>query len=78
LGLSEQVGDRLGALVNHPSGAIAMMGFRLLMYSGGLVSAAVYLANIRQVRGLTEIAEELAEDGLDEAQPVASDSCSSA
>ena len=59
LGLSEQVSSQLFELVRHPGGALAMMGFRVLMYAGGLVAAGVYLANIRQVRSLTETAEEL-------------------
>ena len=36
LGLSEEVGQQLFKLVGHPSGALAMMGFRVLMYGGGL------------------------------------------
>ena len=66
LGLSEQVSEQLFKLVGHPGGALAMMGFRVLMYAGGLVSACVYLANLRQVRGLTETAEHLEEDLLEE------------
>jgi uncharacterized protein (TIRG00374 family) len=65
LGLSEEVNQELFKLVGHPGGAIAMMGFRVLMYGGGIVSAAVYLANLRQVRGLTTVAEEL-EKEIDE------------
>ena len=42
-----------------------MMGFRVLMYAGGLVSACVYLANLRQVRTLADTAEELEQDLLD-------------
>ena len=53
LGLSEQVSQELFKLVEHPGGALAMMGFRVLMYGGGVVCAGVYLANLRQVRGLT-------------------------
>jgi hypothetical protein len=56
LGLSEQVSDQLFKLVNHPGGAVAMMGYRVLMYAGGLISACVYLANIRQVKSLTDMA----------------------
>ena len=59
LGLSEGVGDQLFGLVGHPSGALAMMGFRVLMYSCGLIGACVYLANLREVRGLTAQAHEL-------------------
>ena len=65
LGLSEQVSDQLFKLVNHPDGALAMMGFRVLMYGGGLVSACFYLANIHQVRSLTEEAEHLEEELTD-------------
>ncbi|APW63886.1 lysylphosphatidylglycerol synthase transmembrane domain-containing protein [Paludisphaera borealis] len=59
LGLSEGVGDQLFGLVGHPSGALAMMGFRVLMYSCGLIGACVYLANLKEVRGLTASAHDL-------------------
>ena len=36
LGLSEGVAEQLFKLVGHPNGALAMMGFRVLMYVGGL------------------------------------------
>lgn len=62
LGLTENISAQLFKLVKHPGGAVAMMGFRVLMYAGGLVSVAVYLANLRQVRSLTETAEELKEE----------------
>ena len=62
LGLSEQVSQELFKLVAHPGGALAMMGFRVLMYGSGLVCAGVYLANLQQVRGLTAAAEHLADD----------------
>jgi glycosyltransferase 2 family protein len=55
LGLSEGITGQLFKLVGQNEGAIAMMAFRILMYGSGIVSACVYLANIRQVR---EIAEE--------------------
>jgi uncharacterized iron-regulated membrane protein len=58
LGLSEQVSGRLFGLVHHPAGAVAMMGYRVLMYAGGLVSVGVYGANISQVRTLARAAEE--------------------
>lgn len=61
LGVSEQVSDQLFGLVGHPGGAVAMMGFRVLMYGGGLVSLAVYVANIRQVRELSRDVEPSAE-----------------
>jgi uncharacterized membrane protein YbhN (UPF0104 family) len=59
LGLSESVGDQLFGLVGHPSGGLAMMGFRVLMYACGLIGACVYLANYKEVRGLTASAHEL-------------------
>ena len=62
LGFSEQVGTQLLALVRHPGGGVAMMAFHLLMYGGGLVSAAVYLTRLKQVRELTDTAEELEEE----------------
>jgi glycosyltransferase 2 family protein len=54
LGLTENVSDQLFRLVGHPGGAVAMMGYRLLMYAGGLLSAVVYAANARQVRSLRD------------------------
>ncbi len=76
LGLSEGVADQLLGLVGHPSGALAMMAFRILMFCCGLTGAVVYLANLREVRGLTaaavEIDRELIEgDMTDEAPAVA-------
>jgi uncharacterized membrane protein YbhN (UPF0104 family) len=62
LGLSEGVGDQLFKLVNHPSGGLAMMGFRVLMYGGALVGAIVYLAKLKDVRGLTASAHEIEEE----------------
>jgi uncharacterized protein (TIRG00374 family) len=52
LGLTENVSKVLFDLVHFPGGAVAMMGYRVLMYAGGLVSAGVYFANARQVRDL--------------------------
>jgi uncharacterized membrane protein YbhN (UPF0104 family) len=70
LGLTEDVSDRLFTLVNHPGGALAMMGFRVVMYGAGLVGACVYLAKLKEVRGLTatahQIEEELREGDLDD------------
>jgi len=53
LGLSELVSDQLFKLVNYPSGVVTMMAYRVLMYGGGLVSAFVYLANLRTVREIS-------------------------
>ena len=70
LGLSEGVGDQLFKLVGHPSGALAMMGFRVLMYGGGLIGACVYLAKLKEVRRPDRlgphIEEELIEGELEE------------
>jgi glycosyltransferase 2 family protein len=70
LGLTEGVSDQLFNLVKHPSGGLAMMGFRVVMYGGALVGAIVYLAKLREVRGLTasahRIEEELIEGDLEE------------
>jgi glycosyltransferase 2 family protein len=70
LGLSEGVGQQLFNLVGHPSGALAMMGFRVLMYAGGLLGACVYLWNYKDVRALTasahHIEDEMLEGNLDE------------
>lgn len=52
LGVSEGASLKLFELVGHPGGAIAMMGFRVVMYAGGAVSALVYLANMREVKSL--------------------------
>ncbi len=52
LGLTETVSDQLFLLVGHPGGAVTMVGYRVLMYAGGGVSAVVYAANARQVKGL--------------------------
>jgi uncharacterized membrane protein YbhN (UPF0104 family) len=73
LGLSEGVADQLLGLVGHPSGALAMMAFRILMFCCGLTGAIVYLANLREVRGLTaaahEIEQELIEGDLTDEAP---------
>lgn len=62
LGLSEGVGDQLFKLVGHPSGALAMMGFRVLMYACGLVGAMIYLFHLQEVRALTASAHELEQE----------------
>jgi uncharacterized protein (TIRG00374 family) len=67
LGLSEEVGQQLFQLVDHPSGALAMMGFRVLMYAGGLVGACVYLWNLKEVRSLTASAHDI-EDQIAEGE----------
>ena len=66
LGLSEGVGDQLFQLVGHPSGALNMMGFRVLTYGCGLIAACVYLANLGDVRALTAAAHNLEDESLPE------------
>lgn len=60
LGVSENIADQLFQLVGYQGGALAMMGFRILMYVGGLISVLVYVANLRQVRELSSELEETA------------------
>lgn len=59
LGFSEQISDQLFQFVGHPSGAVAMMGYRVLTYGLGLVSLLVYLWNIKAIRDLTKEAQSL-------------------
>jgi uncharacterized protein (TIRG00374 family) len=70
LGVSEEVADHLFSLVGHPSGGLAMMAFRVLTYGGALVGAIVYLARIKEARGLTataqQVEQELSEGDLDD------------
>jgi hypothetical protein len=62
LGLTEEVGEQLLKLVGHPSGALAMIGFRVIMYGSALVGACVYLAKLNEVRELTAKAHEVEEE----------------
>jgi uncharacterized protein (TIRG00374 family) len=62
LGVTELVGGQLLKLVGHPDGELAMMGFRLLMYIGGLLGACVYLAKLKEVRELTAEAKHFQEE----------------
>ncbi len=56
LGVSEQVSQTLFAeILGFSGGAIAMLGFRVVMYAAGLVSVLVYLANLSQVRSLRAV-----------------------
>ena len=66
LGLSEGISGQLFQMVHHADGAIAMMAFRILMYGSGVVSAFVYLANLRQVRTLKDSASLIIEEAIDE------------
>jgi glycosyltransferase 2 family protein len=62
LGLTEEVGEQLLKMVGHPSGSLATIGFRVLTYGGGLVGACVYLAKLKEVRGLTASAHQIEEE----------------
>lgn len=66
LGLSEQVSEQLFDLVGHPGGAIAMMGFRLVMYAAAAVSVVIYLANMSQVREYERAAADRVQVGSGE------------
>lgn len=59
LGLTEEVGGQLFKLVGHPSGAVVMMGLRVLMFGCGLEGACVYLVNLNEMRALTALAHRL-------------------
>ncbi len=43
-----------------------MLAFRVLMYGSGIISAVIYLANLRQVRTLREEAAEDVDESIDE------------
>lgn len=56
LGVSEQVSQTLFSdVLGFSGGAIAMLGYRVVMYAAGLVSVFVYLANLSQVQSLREV-----------------------
>jgi hypothetical protein len=65
LGVTEEVGDQLFSMVGHPSGGLAMIGFRVVMYVGALIGACVYVAKLNEVRGLTAKAHDLEEELLE-------------
>jgi uncharacterized protein (TIRG00374 family) len=62
LGISEMVAVEIFNLVGHPGGDLAMMGFRVVMYAGALIGAFVYLAKLKDVRGLTAAAHQIEEE----------------
>ena len=56
LGVAEQVSEKLFSdLLAFSGGAIAMLGYRVVMYLAGLVSVFVYLANLREVHSLHSV-----------------------
>ena len=50
LGLSEKASQGIFDLVGFPGGAVAMMGYRVLMFAGVLVSLTFYALNARRIR----------------------------
>lgn len=52
LGLSEQASGGLFGLMKYSGGAVAMLGFRVLMLAGAAIGAGVYMVNAREVRQL--------------------------
>jgi uncharacterized membrane protein YbhN (UPF0104 family) len=68
LGVTELVGGQLLKRVGHPDGELAMIGFRVLMYSAGLLGACVYLAKLKEVRDLTAAAKHQ-HDAPEESNP---------
>jgi uncharacterized membrane protein YbhN (UPF0104 family) len=67
LGLSEGISGKLFEMVNQHEGAIAMLAFRILQYGSGIISAFVYLANLRQVQTLTkDAALAVVEEAMEE------------
>lgn len=60
LGFSEKASEALFDLVGFPGGAVLMMGYRVVMYGSGAISALVLAANTRQVRALRLEADQIA------------------
>jgi hypothetical protein len=63
LGLSEEVGDLLLKPMGHPSGALAMVGLRVLTIGCALEGLCVYLANLNELRAVTGSSQRLGLDG---------------
>jgi uncharacterized membrane protein YbhN (UPF0104 family) len=59
LGVSEHFSERLFRIASAPTGAVAMMGFRVLQLGAALLGGIVYLGNKSQVRALAARAEHL-------------------
>jgi uncharacterized membrane protein YbhN (UPF0104 family) len=66
IGVVENVSSSLFQMVHHKDGAIAMLAFRVLMYGSGILSACVWLANLRQVQTLQADAEQFLDDPGDQ------------
>jgi uncharacterized membrane protein YbhN (UPF0104 family) len=65
LGLSEEVSGQLFKLVDHPSGALAMIGIRVLALGSGLMGGCVYLVNLNEIRALTRSARPIETESID-------------
>lgn len=72
LGVSEHVSGQLFRLASANTGAVAMMGFRILQLGAALIGGFVYLVNQSQVRTLAETAAHL-KDELDSVTTLADD-----
>jgi uncharacterized membrane protein YbhN (UPF0104 family) len=56
LGLTEEVGGQLFSLVGHPSGAMTMMGMRILVLACALEGAYAYFIYLREMRACDAVA----------------------
>lgn len=54
LGVSEQASAGLFGLMGYPGGAVAMLGFRLLQFTGAAVGGCVYMANAKELKTMAE------------------------
>ena len=57
LGVSEQASKGLFGLMHYEGGAVAMLGFRVVMLAGAAIGAVVYMVNAREVRELVNAEE---------------------
>jgi hypothetical protein len=62
LGASEQISGELFKLAASSSGAVAMMGFRVLLYGAAILGLGAYLARLRQVRELIRLETDLGDN----------------
>lgn len=58
LGVSEQASKGLFGLMHYEGGAVAMLGFRVVMLAGAAIGAVVYMLNSREVRELVNAEEK--------------------
>jgi hypothetical protein len=60
LGVSEQASQGLFGLMKYHGGAVAMLGYRVVMLVGAAIGAVVYMLNAKEVRELAKTEEESA------------------